>query len=135
MYIFEEVLTGPAKAQRIWELYSDVERWPEWNEAVNSVELDGPFASGVTGSIQALIAPPLGFRLENVEPGESFDLVASLGDLTVTLKQKLIAHNGDCTLKHALSIEGGNDAMMQMIGDMLSGSIPDSMQRLLDLAQ
>lgn len=135
MYTFEETLTAPANAAKIWELYSDVSRWPDWNEAINSVELDGPFESGSTGSIQVLIAPPLGFSLENVEAGEGFDIVAGLGDLKVTMKQQLSDDgDGECTLKHALIMEGANEAMLQTIGEMLSANIPDSMQRLMELA-
>lgn len=135
MYTFEETLTAPAGAAKVWELYSDINRWPDWNEAINSAELDGPFENGATGSIQVLIAPPLGFRLENVEPGESFDIVAGLGDLKVTMKQHLRDDgDGECTIKHTLVMEGGNQAMLQTIGEMLAASIPDSMQRLLELA-
>lgn len=136
MYTFEETMTAPAKAERIWELYSNAERWPEWNEAINSVELDGPFENGVTGSIQVLIAPPLGFKLENVEQGEKFDIVAALGELSVTLRQQVTDEGeGVCTLRHALVIDGGNDAMLDMIGNMLSDNIPESMRKLFELAQ
>lgn len=135
MYIFEETLTAPASAVKIWELYSDVNRWPDWNEAINSIELDGSFESGSAGSIQVLIAPPLSFRLENVEPGEGFDIVAELGDLKVTMKQRLSDDgDGECTIKHALIMDGANEAMLQTIGGMLSANIPDSIRRLLELA-
>lgn len=135
MYIFEETLSGQAQAAKIWELYSDVSRWPDWNEAINSAEMDGAFETGATGSIQVLIAPPLSFRLENVEPQEGFDIVAELGEMKVTLRQHVTDDGGDeCTLKHTLLIEGGNDAMENTIGNMLSGNIIESMQKLMYLA-
>lgn len=135
MYFFEESMTAPVSAAKIWALYSDVDRWPDWNEAINSVELNGSFENGATGSIQVLIAPPLGFRLENVEPGESFDIIAGLGDLKVIMHQQLTDDgDGECTIKHALTLEGANEAMLQTVGEMLSANIPDSMQRLLELA-
>lgn len=135
MYTFEETLTAPVSADKIWALYSDVSRWPDWNEVINSVELNGPFENGATGSIQVLIAPPLGFRLENVEPGEGFDIVAGLGDLKVIMHQRLIDDgDGECTIKHSLTMEGANEAMLYTVGEMLSANIPDSMQRLLELA-
>ena len=136
MFTFEEILTASADIDKIWKLYSNVSKWTEWNEAINSVELDGPFESGVTGSIQVLIAPPLGFHLENVESGERFDIVAELGELKVVMRQHACADgHGKCTLKHSLEISGGNDAMINTIGDMLSANIPESMWRLVQLAQ
>lgn len=135
MYLFEESMTASVSTDKVWALYSDVNRWPDWNDAINSVELNGPFENGATGSIQVLIAPPLGFRLENVEPGEGFDIVAGLGDLKVVMRQQLTDDgDGECTIKHSLTMEGANEAMLQTVGEMLSANIPDSMQRLLELA-
>ena len=135
MYAYEETLTALANVDKIWELYSNVSRWPDWNEAINCVSLNGPFESGASGSIQVLISPPLGFKLENVEQDKSFDIVTGFGDLQVTMKQEMQDKgNGQCTLKHTLVMEGGNEAMLQTIGDMLSSSITDNMQRLFELA-
>lgn len=35
-----------ADRQAVWDLLTDVERWPEWQPKVRSVELDGAFAPG-----------------------------------------------------------------------------------------
>lgn len=134
MYTFTETLTANVKAANVWKLYEDVNRWPDWNEAINGIELDGPFESGTTGSIQVLIAPPLGFKLDNVVPGESFDIVAGMGDLKVTMRQSLKEDGTECLITHTLIMEGGNEAMLQTIGSMLSANIPDSLHMLAELA-
>jgi hypothetical protein len=50
--MFERDLTTITLAtpERLWPLYTDVSRWPEWDEAVVQVTLDGPFASGLARS-------------------------------------------------------------------------------------
>jgi uncharacterized protein YndB with AHSA1/START domain len=35
-----------APLTRIWSLTTDVDRWPEWNKAVQSARLEGPVAPG-----------------------------------------------------------------------------------------
>jgi uncharacterized protein YndB with AHSA1/START domain len=37
-----------ASAQRIWELLSEIDRWPSWNPAVKGAKLNGVFEVGTT---------------------------------------------------------------------------------------
>lgn len=74
--------TGPPGL--VWAQYVDVSRWPEWNAAVERVELDGPFAAGATGSITPPGAGPLPFRITEATPGESYTSETDIAD-TVSL--------------------------------------------------
>jgi uncharacterized protein YndB with AHSA1/START domain len=56
-----------APPERVWELLTDIDRWPEWNPDIDSAALDGPLAAGTTfrwkagpGSIVS--------RIQHVEP-------------------------------------------------------------------
>ena len=41
-----------APASVVWDVFTDVEEWPEWTESVNSVELlDGPLRVGARARI------------------------------------------------------------------------------------
>jgi uncharacterized protein YndB with AHSA1/START domain len=37
-----------APPERVWELVSDIDRWPDWNPDIDSASLDGPLAPGTT---------------------------------------------------------------------------------------
>jgi len=54
MWAVEHSIETSASAQAVWQLWADVERWPEWNAGVELIELRGPFAVGST----ILMTPP-----------------------------------------------------------------------------
>ena len=54
VWAVEHSVETHARAQAVWQLWADVERWPEWNAGVERIELRGPFAPGST----ILMTPP-----------------------------------------------------------------------------
>ena len=63
-----------APADRVWEVMSDVERWPEWTASVTSVTrlTAGPFAIGTRVKIKQPKFPPAFWKVIQLEPGRSF---------------------------------------------------------------
>jgi hypothetical protein len=58
-----------ARAQAVWRLWADVERWPEWNAGVERIELRGPFAVGSTILMTPPGDEPVELRIaETIEP-------------------------------------------------------------------
>jgi uncharacterized protein YndB with AHSA1/START domain len=61
----EVVIDAPI--ERVWELLTAVDRWPEWNPDVKSVSLDGPVERG--SSFRWKAGPgTITSRVEHVEP-------------------------------------------------------------------
>ena len=46
MWSAERSIETSAAPERIWRLWADVARWPEWNGDIERIELEGPFAPG-----------------------------------------------------------------------------------------
>jgi uncharacterized membrane protein len=75
-----------APASVVWDVFSDVERWPEWTASVTRlVALDGPgIAVGKRFEIKQPRMPKLVWEVTDVTPGESWTWVQrSPGGLTV----------------------------------------------------
>lgn len=72
-----KTLDTTASPERVWRIWSDVSTWPTWNPDVQSVAIDGPFASGTTGKMTTRSGGTHAITLEAVQPGRSFRLETS----------------------------------------------------------
>ena len=58
----------------VWQVYTDVARWPEWTASVSSAEVDppGPLAVGSKASIKQPRLPRVEWTVTTLEPGRSW---------------------------------------------------------------
>src|SRR5438067_7890437 len=73
----ERSLESTASPEKVWRLWSDTSTWPQWNPDVTAISLDGPFASGSSGSMTTKAGGTHRIELRDVEPGRTFTLVTS----------------------------------------------------------
>lgn len=52
MWTFEHTAVTKANAKDIWELYSNISTWTEWDKGIVHASLEGPFAAGTRGFLQ-----------------------------------------------------------------------------------
>ena len=73
MWTYEHSVEAVAGTDRIFEILRDVGRWPEWNQGVERIDLDGPFATGTSGVMVIPGQGSLRFRLAWVGEGRGFE--------------------------------------------------------------
>jgi uncharacterized membrane protein len=63
-----------APPSRVWQVMSDVERWPEWTRSVDSVTRidDGPLRLGSKARIDQPKVPPIVWEVTELEAGSHF---------------------------------------------------------------
>lgn len=133
MFKYENSVTGKTTVQKLWNLYSDVNKWQMWDKGIASVELFGKFAVSTSGVMNMADGAALPFSIVACEAEKSFTTQSKLGNIIVTFGHE-IKENGELvTVTHTVTIEGGNDMQMEGMGKGIVANIPECMQRLIAL--
>lgn len=125
----ERSVETTASPQAVWKVWSDTPTWQEWNPDVQSMALNGPFATGTTGVMKT----KQGTRqivLSDVAPGRSFRLETSVIPLTRFIFDCKVAAgpSGRTTVSQSVTVGG---PLGGIVGGMMSKQIADTFPPLL----
>lgn len=133
MWTHEDSIETSAPAARVWELFSNVERWKDWNAGIESIELHGPFAEGTTFTMQSPGQDALRSTLIEVRPNESFTDETVVDETRVLVRHKLVVlPSGHTNIIYSTQITGPGAAE---IGPMVTSDFPDVLAALKNLAE
>lgn len=98
--ITEDSVEIDAPPQLVWEVFSDVERWPEWTASVTSLAaVDGPgLAVGKRFAIKQPRMSKLVWKVTEIDPGSSWTWVQRAPGATASARHDVIAQPGGRTL-------------------------------------
>jgi uncharacterized membrane protein len=98
--IVEDSVEIDAPAQLVWDVFTDVERWPEWTASVTSLAaVDGPgLAVGKRFAIKQPRMSKLVWKVTEIDPGSSWTWVQRSPGATSSARHDVIAQPGGRTL-------------------------------------
>ena len=96
----EDSIEIDAPPQLVWDVFSDVEHWPDWTASVTSlVGLDGPaLAVGKRFAIRQPGMSKLAWQVTEIDPGSSWTWVQRSPGALVTARHYVNAQPGGRTL-------------------------------------
>lgn len=98
--ITEDSIEIDAPPRLVWEVFTDVERWPEWTASVTSLAaMDGPgLAVGKRFAIKQPRMSKLVWRVTELEPGSSWTWVQRAPGAFASARHDVIAESSGRTL-------------------------------------
>ena len=104
---FEAAIDVAAPAQRVFDVYTDVERWPEWTDSVTSVQLldTGPLRVS-RARIKQPRLPTAEWEVVELVPGQSFSWTARGPGIRTTGHHLVSGRDGPVTVTAALEQAG-----------------------------
>ncbi len=137
MWNFESTMTTSADPAAIWALYSDITTWPQWDQGISQVSLNGPFAVGTRGVMQPKDQEALPYQLTEVDPCRGFSDVTDIPGMGVAIQftHRLERVDGGTRITHSVRITGSNaEELAANLGPVLTHGIPETMERLAAMA-
>jgi uncharacterized membrane protein len=111
-----------APAEVVWQVFSDVEHWPEWTESVSTLTaLDGPeLRPGARFEIRQPRFPKLVWEVTAVEPGVSWTWVTRSPGATTTATHVVRPAGRDRTVVEQVLDQGG--PLGGLVGRLMAGT-------------
>jgi polyketide cyclase/dehydrase/lipid transport protein len=136
MWSYEHSAETIATPEAIWPYFEDVAGWPTWNEGIEVIVLEGPFATGST----FLMTPPgeqtLRSQLIEVRAPEGFTDVTEFDGVQVTVHHRLHRLPTGTRITYQMEITGEQaDTIGPEIGPAISGDFPQVIAALITLAE
>src|SRR6202165_1533811 len=105
MWAYEHSIETDATPDAIWPLYADVPAWPRWDQGLEWVTLNGPFAGGSTGSLKVAGQDSLPFTLLDGLPLAGFSAETYIPGLAIRFDHSLeLTSTGKPRITHRVSI-------------------------------
>ena len=133
MWTHESSIETSAKPSRVWSLFADVNRWPDWNAGIADIQIHGLFADGTRFTMRPPGQEPLLSTLIEVEPNESFTDETVVDEVRVLVHHRLVPlPSGNTKIIYSTQITGAGAAQ---IGAMVTADFPQVLAALKELAE
>lgn len=137
MWEYEHSVETTAAPEVLWRHWSDVAAWPQWNQGIEEIQIDGPFAVGTTFTMTPPGEDPITLRLVEIVPQERFTDEMDAGDFVVRTVHRLEpAGAGTTRVVYRTELTGpAADQVGPQIGPAITADFPQVLAGLIKLAE
>jgi len=137
MWEYEYSVDTAAAPDTVWRYWSDPMTWPQWNDGIETIQIDGPFAVGTTLQMTPPGENPITLRLVEIAPGELFADEMDAGDFTVRTVHRLERTEAGMTrITYRTEITGSAaDQVGPQLGPAITADFPDVLAALVRVAE
>ncbi len=125
-----------ATKEQIWKLWTNVEKWNNWDNQVEFSELNGNFEKGTYGILKPVKSPKSKFQLISVENLREFTTRSYLPLAKMDFTHELIENKGKLYITHGIKITGLLAFLFsKIIGEKIIKELPNTMEKLSQMAE
>src|SRR4051794_3311790 len=126
----EAALQTKANPTRVWEVWSDVNRWPDWNPDMKEARLEGPLKLGATGRINTRSGGKHEVVVTHFEDGRSFELVSTaMPGTKMAIRATVLPAGSGSRVSQGFEARG---LLAPVVGPMMSGTILKTFNSVLE---
>jgi hypothetical protein len=94
------------RAEKVWRVWTDVNRWNEWQDDLELARLDGEFRKGATFLLRPRGGPNVKVELVNVEPNVNFTDLTRFPLARMTAAHDLIPRGNELEVRTTITVTG-----------------------------
>ncbi|HRP33740.1 MAG TPA: SRPBCC family protein [Agriterribacter sp.] len=135
MHITHTMLTT-ASPEKIWNIWTDVKNWKQWDVNLRGARLKGSFQTNVHGVLIPEKGPKANFKVTSCTPNFSYTVTTKLPLSQIHIHRFIGYHNMKTTFTHELWFEGPLGWMWwKLFGRKVSGNFSQTMEKVKQLAE
>lgn len=123
-FSFETIVD--ANAEKIWEYYSDTNKWYLWEDDLEDITIQNDhFITGNKGMMKLKNMPPMAFTLSSVIQYQEFIDVTQTPMGNITFGHFLMQTNEGTIIKHEVSLDNEEEENISILKGIFE-DVPDS---------
>ncbi|NRB51780.1 MAG: SRPBCC family protein [Saprospiraceae bacterium] len=133
---FWHTLETEVDPTNIWQVWTTVDLWHEWDTGLKSATMEGAFELGSTGKLISLEGRRSKFKIVDYEANQSYTFRTPLLFSNLYVKRYLKTVNGKTTITHEVWFKGLTAGIFaNKFGPKFRELLPDVMREVVKKAQ
>ncbi len=136
MWFKKETIKTNATREQIWNLWSDVKNWKQWDSEIAFSDLKGEFKVGTFGMLKPIKGPKSKFKIVSINELNEFTTRSFLPFTKMDFIHEINEKDGELFITHGIEIRGLLSFFFsKVIGENLIKELPKAMNKLSELAE
>lgn len=133
---FSHTVTTSASLKSLWEIWTDVARWKEWDKGLKDASVKGPFEPGTKGKLIPDKGPRSTFKITEVIIHQTYTFKTRIPLGWLVIKRMAKAEQGFTIFTHEVFFTGPFAKYFgKRLGRKYRLILPDVMQQVKQLAE
>ncbi|OGH00033.1 MAG: hypothetical protein A2600_13870 [Candidatus Lambdaproteobacteria bacterium RIFOXYD1_FULL_56_27] len=118
---------------QVWQVWIDINHWPEWQSDLESTRLEGEFLAGTFFHFRPKGGPNLRLKLVQVEPTQSFTDLTRFPLAKMYGQHELIDKGEELEIKITLRLVGPLGFLWRkLVVEGIARGLPEQTERLIE---